>query len=65
MQMKARWATEPVTIGVVTRYLVHRKDRSENRGIWDTEAEAQDLAERLNFLEFGDNEVEDDVDFDE
>ena len=63
--MKARWTTEPVTIGVVPRYLVHRKDRSENRGIWDTEQEAQDLAERLNFLEFGDNEVEDDVDFEQ
>jgi hypothetical protein len=63
--MSSRWTTEPVTIGVVTRYLVRRKDRSENRGIWDTEQEAQDLAERLNFLEFGDNEVEDDVDFDE
>lgn len=63
--MSSRWTTEPVTTGVVTRYLVHRKDRSENRGIWDTEEEAQNLAERLNFLEFGDNEVEDDVDFDE
>lgn len=61
--MRARWTTEPVTIGVVTRYLVHRTDRSENRGIWDTEQEAQDLAERLNFEEFGDKAVIDDVAF--
>ena len=63
--MKARWMIRPVTVGVYTRHLVCRCDGSESRGIWDTEREAQDLAERLNFLEFGDNEVEDDVDFDE
>lgn len=63
--MASRWTTEPVTIGVITRYLVHRKDRSENRGIWDTEQEAKDLAERLNFTEFGDKAVIDDVDFEQ
>lgn len=63
--MRSRWKVDPVTIGVKTRHLVHRGDGSENRGIWDTKEEAVDLAERLNFQEFGDKAVIDDVDFDE
>ena len=61
--MASRWRVDPVRTGAVTRFLVHRADGSENRGIWDTEKEATDLAERLNFGEFGEGAVIDDVEF--
>lgn len=62
--MRSRWTIKPVTVGAFTRYLVHRKDGSELRGIWEKEKEAIDLVDKLNFHEFGDKAVIDDVDFD-
>ena len=58
--MQSRWTVTPYRIGSVTRYLVHRSDMSEMRGMWETEHEADELASRLNFHEFGEEVFEDD-----
>lgn len=66
--MKNKWIVTPCTIGVRTRFMVHREGKDECRGIWDTRKEAAQLAFRLNAEEwdaevFGEeNWIDDEID---
>jgi len=55
-----KWIATPITIGVRTRYLVHKEGKDESRGIWDTKKEAANLAFRLNAEEWAKEVFEDD-----
>lgn len=48
----SKWTVTPETIGVVTRYRVHRTDNSESRGVWDYLTDASNLVSILNADDF-------------
>lgn len=56
----SKWITEPITIGVKTRYRVRREDGSESKGDWDRLKDAANLAFRLNAEEWDEEAFEDD-----
>lgn len=66
--MSNKWIVTPCTIGVRTRFLVHRDGKDEARGIWDTRKEATMLAHRLNAQEWdeeafeGEKWIDDEID---